>query len=64
VKEITLEEVLERVTFDRGRNGELRVVDIKGHLHGNVAGSVYGEVQGSVWGKISGNYWGDGDPLN
>jgi len=62
-KDITLEEVLKIVTFDRANDGTLRVVDINGSLQGDVLGSVYGRVKGSVWGKIEGNYWGETEPV-
>ena len=48
--DISIEEVLELVTFTRDSKGRLRVV--------NVLGSVIGDVDGSVWGDV-GAVWGD-----
>ena len=47
---VSIEEVLELVTFTRDSKGRLRVV--------NVLGSVIGDVDGSVWGDV-GNVYGD-----
>jgi hypothetical protein len=71
MKEPTMEEVLELVSFKRDESGELHVCNvfgclesvegsIYGDVHGNVHGSVgyvYGSV-GNVGGDVLGNVWG------
>ena len=65
MKEPTMEEVLELVEFERGENGDLFIVDVKGIVLGSVKGFVGGfvggcvgrGVRGNVYGKISGRKW-------
>ena len=50
--EITLEEVLELVTFTRSPEGDLLVQDVLEDVHGDVYGAVGGNVGHSVWGDV------------
>ena len=54
---ISIEEVLELVSFTRDSKGLLRVLNVLGSVIGDVDGSVWGDV-GSVWGDV-GTVWGD-----
>jgi hypothetical protein len=64
--DITIEEVLERVTFKRDTNGTLYVISVRGSVWGNVEGNVQGnvlgfvsgDVKGNVFGNVFGNVWG------
>ena len=58
MEEPTMEEVLELVEFDRGKDGGLRVRKVYGTVCGSVIGSVWGNIRGSVWGSIEGNVQG------
>ena len=58
MKEPTMEEVLERVTFKRYTNGTLYVISVRGNVRGNVLGYVSGSVEGSVGGSVGGNVCG------
>ena len=55
-KQITLEEVLEMVSFKKNAFGEWRLVNVNcnvnGNIHGDVDGTVCGDVDGSVLGNI------------
>jgi len=60
MKEPTLEEVLELVSFWRDGDGELHVHNVDGCVLGDVKGNVYGDV-GIVHGNVSdvfGTVWG------
>lgn len=52
MKDITLEEVLELVDFERDESGALMVSRIKGFVLGDVLGDVWGSVRGNVWGDV------------
>jgi hypothetical protein len=60
---ISIEEVLELVTFTRNSEGRLRIVnvlgDVGGDVVGNVRGYVIGNVRGDVYGDVVGNVRGD-----
>lgn len=58
MSDITLEEVLELVTFERDGDGELYVVGVRGNVWGNVEGNVRGSIVGSVSGDVDGNIGG------
>ena len=51
MKEPTMEEVLELVSFKRDESGELHVKDVYGGLE-RVFGSIYGDVYGNVHGSV------------
>jgi len=63
MKEPTMLEVLELVTFERLSDGGLSVrevwCDVQGNVRGNICGSVTGNVCGSIEGSVIGNVWGD-----
>jgi len=52
-EKITLEEVLDRVTFRQCDDGTWLVESVKC----NIWGSVYGNIYGTVYGSISGRHW-------
>ena len=58
-KQITLEELLELVNVKQDALGNWYIVDVKGHVsgnvYGNVGGNVLGNVEGNVGGYVSGN---------
>ena len=54
MKEPTMEEMLELVSFVRDDDDTLFVENVKGTVVGSVRGSVYG----SVWGNVGGDVWG------
>ena len=51
---ISIEEVLELVSFTRNSKGRLRI----GSVHGDVSGNVIGNVDGDVLGYVSGTVAG------
>ncbi len=55
MKEPTMKEVLELVSFERDENGKLQICDVNGDVLGDVNGDVYGEVGGDVLGNVFGN---------
>lgn len=63
MKEPTMEEVLELVSFERDENGKLQIYNVCGHVCGHVCGNiryVYGNI-GMVHGNVSdvfGTIWG------
>jgi hypothetical protein len=63
MKELTMQEVLELIEFERDLSGVLLVKKVKSSVWGNVEGAVYGDVYGdvgcSVWGNVKGNVGGD-----
>jgi outer membrane lipoprotein SlyB len=63
MKEPTMLEVLELVTFERLSDGGLSVrevwCDVQGNVRGNICGSVTGNVCGSIEGNVWGNVWGN-----
>ena len=59
MKEPTIEEVLELVSFDRDENGRLRIYNVLGDVRGNLYGGVRGNLYGSVHGSVRGNVGGD-----
>jgi outer membrane lipoprotein SlyB len=61
MKEPTMEEVLELVSFRRDADGKLQISNVYGgvkSVHGNIYGDVHGNVHGSV-GDVGGNVLGD-----
>ena len=54
----TRKEVLELVEFDRDKDGNLRVREVRGSVWGSVEGSVLGNIRGSVEGSVEGNVLG------
>ena len=58
MKEPTMEEVLELVSFYRDEDGKLRISDVYDNVRGNLRGSVdcnvWGNVWGDVWGEVKG----------
>jgi len=58
-KQITLEEVLELVTFAQTSVGTWYVKDVKGSVGGNVEGDIWADVWGSVLGDVCGDVCGD-----
>jgi hypothetical protein len=67
MKEPTIQEILELVTFNRDANGNLVINDVFGYVSGSVMGNVCGNVKGniggfvgcSVKGNIGGSVGGD-----
>ena len=60
MKEPTMEEVLELVSFKRhSLDGSLVIKDVFGYVAGSVLGNVYGGVENSVLGSVSGDVSGD-----
>ena len=62
MKEPTMEEILEIVSFWRTDEGKLQVCEIKGNILNNVYGNVCGEVKGDVAvvrGRVRGRVYGD-----
>ena len=63
MKEPTIQEVLEIVSFKRDANGSLVIKDVLGYVSGNVCGNVWGDVEGSVGGSVvldvEGNVYGN-----
>ena len=59
MKEPTIQEVLELVSFKRDANGSLVINDVFGYVAGSVLGNVYGGVEGNVGGNVFGNVSGD-----
>ena len=59
MKEPTIQEVLELVSFGRDANGTLYVVGVRGNVCGNVEGNVRGNVCGNVEGNVRGNVCGN-----
>ena len=57
MKEPTMKEVLELVSFRRDKDGKLYVRNVYGNLS-NVYGSVVGDVGGSVGGSVGGDVRG------
>ena len=57
--QITLEEVLELVTFKQYPNNTWLICDVKGTITGDVIGSICGNVGGDVGGYITGSVFGD-----
>ena len=55
---ISIEEVLELVTFTRDSEGRLRISDVKGDVLGYVVGNVYCDVHGNVYGSVIGDVGG------
>tara|TARA_R110002111_G_scaffold253679_1_gene318976 strand:- start:1169 stop:1441 length:273 start_codon:yes stop_codon:yes gene_type:complete len=58
---ISIDEVLELVTFTRDSEGRLRIVnvgDVDGDVVGKVGGSVIGDIQGDVVGDVVGDVHG------
>jgi len=58
IKQITLEEALELVTFHQNFDGDWLVNHVKSAVHGNVEGSVFGDIKKNVCGNICGNLYG------
>ena len=55
MKEPTMEEVLELVSFKRhSLDGSLVIKDVFGYVTGSVIGNVCGDVEGNVWGNVLG----------
>jgi len=59
MKEPTIQEVLELVSFERDANGTLYVIGVRGSVWGSVEGSVRGNVLGSVSGDVKDNVGGN-----
>ena len=59
MKEPTIEEVLELVVFDRDKDGELRIREVRDNVCGSVIGNVWGNIRGIVQGSIEGDVWGN-----
>jgi hypothetical protein len=65
-EKITLEQVLELVSFMQAHKGGWKVLtvhgnvfgDVHGDVHGDVFGYVHGDVHGTVRGTINGHRWG------
>ena len=58
MKEPTIQEVLELVSFERDANGTLYLIGVRGSVWGNVEGNVRGNVLGAVSGDVGGNVGG------
>ena len=52
-KQITLEEALDLVSFERNKGGFWQVRSVHSYIHGNI----YGDIYGSVYGTINGRRW-------
>ena len=59
IKEPTLKEVVELVTFERAALGSLVINNVLGDVWGGVCGNVYGGVKGNIVGDIRGTVEGD-----
>ena len=59
MKEPTIQEMLELVSFERNTQGTLYVSSVRGSVRGNVEGNVWGNVGGDVSGYVAGNVWGN-----
>jgi hypothetical protein len=61
MKEPTIKEVLELVSFERDGDGTLYLIGVRGsvwgNVQGNVRGNVCGDVSGYVLGTIHGRKW-------
>ena len=57
-KQITLEELLELVNVKQDALGNWYIVDVKGHVSGNVYGNVGGNILGDVCGNVEGDVRG------
>ena len=61
IKQITLEEALELVSFQHVTGRGWQICDVfstvYGNVKGNVFGAVYGYVKGDVFGTIRGREW-------
>ncbi len=58
MKEPTMEEVLELVSFERDDAGNLFVENVMGSVYGSVGGDVVRNVMGHVWGDVGGDVYG------
>jgi hypothetical protein len=59
MKEPTIQEVLELVSFERDANGTLYLIGVRGSVWGNVEGNVRGDVGGNIGGHVFGNIEGN-----
>ena len=60
-EQLHMGEVLRAVSFDRDREGELVVRDVKTHVTGTIHGNanmVLGDIKGPVYGSINGPVFG------
>ena len=59
MKEPTIQEVLELVSFERNEDDVLFVRDVRDSVWGSVKGTVWGNVCDNVWGDVRGNVRGN-----
>lgn len=58
-EQITIEEALEIVSFERDSSGKWEVYYVKGTVFGNVLGDVRGNILGTVFGTVLGDVGGN-----